>query len=205
MLTALERARRARRPGAATPRQVVDDWASVLTQRAASARGLRARARPGRSAATRSSAPRRLVPRPLRRAPRLARGEPASQAELDAEDDAAPAARLAAARRPARPAPATAAALPPRRDRRGAGLLAARGAVLLDCLDESRSITLAGDTQQHVVQDGGFTSWTRVLRPPRARRHRGQHAATSAIAARTRSRASPSPCSATCARTTPRR
>lgn len=32
--------------------------------------------------------------------------------------------------------------------------------VLLDCLDEQRSITLAGDTQQHLTQDGGFTSWT---------------------------------------------
>jgi DNA helicase-2/ATP-dependent DNA helicase PcrA len=31
--------------------------------------------------------------------------------------------------------------------------------VLLGCLDERRSITLAGDTQQHLVQDGGFTSW----------------------------------------------
>ncbi|MCB9663092.1 MAG: AAA family ATPase [Alphaproteobacteria bacterium] len=32
--------------------------------------------------------------------------------------------------------------------------------VLLDCLDERRSITLAGDTQQHVMQAAGFTSWT---------------------------------------------
>jgi DNA helicase-2/ATP-dependent DNA helicase PcrA len=31
--------------------------------------------------------------------------------------------------------------------------------VVLDCLDERRSITLAGDTQQHVMQDAGFTSW----------------------------------------------
>ena len=31
--------------------------------------------------------------------------------------------------------------------------------VLLDCLDEKQSITLAGDTQQHVMQDSGFTSW----------------------------------------------
>ena len=32
--------------------------------------------------------------------------------------------------------------------------------VLLDCLDKSRSITLAGDTQQHVLTDAGFTSWS---------------------------------------------
>jgi DNA helicase-2/ATP-dependent DNA helicase PcrA len=32
--------------------------------------------------------------------------------------------------------------------------------VLLGCLDERKSITLAGDTQQHVMQDAGFTSWS---------------------------------------------
>ncbi len=32
--------------------------------------------------------------------------------------------------------------------------------VLLDCLDERQSITLAGDTQQHVMKDAGFTSWS---------------------------------------------
>jgi DNA helicase-2/ATP-dependent DNA helicase PcrA len=32
--------------------------------------------------------------------------------------------------------------------------------VLLDCADERKSVTLAGDTQQHVMQDAGFTSWT---------------------------------------------
>jgi DNA helicase-2/ATP-dependent DNA helicase PcrA len=31
--------------------------------------------------------------------------------------------------------------------------------VLLDCLDQRQSMTLAGDTQQHVMQDAGFTSW----------------------------------------------
>jgi len=36
--------------------------------------------------------------------------------------------------------------------------------VLLECLDERRSITLAGDTQQHVVEGGGFTSWPDFLR-----------------------------------------
>src|SRR5439155_530552 len=35
--------------------------------------------------------------------------------------------------------------------------------VLLGCLDERRSITLAGDTQQHIVEEGGFTSWTEFL------------------------------------------
>jgi DNA helicase-2/ATP-dependent DNA helicase PcrA len=31
--------------------------------------------------------------------------------------------------------------------------------VLMDCLDEHRSMTLAGDTQQHVLQEAGFTDW----------------------------------------------
>jgi len=36
--------------------------------------------------------------------------------------------------------------------------------VLLDCLDERKSITLAGDTQQHVMQSAGFTSWSAFFR-----------------------------------------
>jgi DNA helicase-2/ATP-dependent DNA helicase PcrA len=31
--------------------------------------------------------------------------------------------------------------------------------VLMDCTDERRSMTLAGDTQQHVLQEAGFTDW----------------------------------------------
>ncbi|MCA9493440.1 MAG: AAA family ATPase, partial [Myxococcales bacterium] len=36
--------------------------------------------------------------------------------------------------------------------------------VLLGCLDERQSITLAGDTQQHVMKEAGFTSWSGFLR-----------------------------------------
>jgi DNA helicase-2/ATP-dependent DNA helicase PcrA len=36
--------------------------------------------------------------------------------------------------------------------------------VLLGCLDHQQSITLAGDTQQHVMKDAGFTSWTRFFK-----------------------------------------
>ncbi len=36
--------------------------------------------------------------------------------------------------------------------------------VLLDCTDEKKSITLAGDTQQHVMQESGFTSWEGFFR-----------------------------------------
>jgi DNA helicase-2/ATP-dependent DNA helicase PcrA len=35
--------------------------------------------------------------------------------------------------------------------------------VLIGCLDEHRSLTLAGDTQQHIAQAGGFTSWAELL------------------------------------------
>jgi DNA helicase-2/ATP-dependent DNA helicase PcrA len=34
---------------------------------------------------------------------------------------------------------------------------------LIDCLDRSQSLTLAGDTQQHVMQHSGFTSWSGFL------------------------------------------
>jgi DNA helicase-2/ATP-dependent DNA helicase PcrA len=35
--------------------------------------------------------------------------------------------------------------------------------VLLECLDRNQSITLAGDTQQHVIEHSGFTSWSEFL------------------------------------------
>ncbi|MCP5066060.1 MAG: ATP-binding domain-containing protein [bacterium] len=36
--------------------------------------------------------------------------------------------------------------------------------VLMDCLDAQQSLTLAGDTQQHVMQEAGFTSWSDFFR-----------------------------------------
>ena len=74
--------------------------------------------------------------------------------------------------------------------------------VLLGCLDERRSITLAGDTQQHVLEDAGFTSWADVLRAARPRGRRGQHAEVSyRCSQRDRGVRAPA-CSASCARTT---
>ena len=35
--------------------------------------------------------------------------------------------------------------------------------VLLGCLDDNRSLTLAGDTQQHLAAGSGFTSWSSFL------------------------------------------
>ncbi len=36
--------------------------------------------------------------------------------------------------------------------------------VLIECLDRNQSITLAGDTQQHVIEHSGFTSWSDFLK-----------------------------------------
>ena len=36
--------------------------------------------------------------------------------------------------------------------------------VMMDCLDDPRSLTLSGDTQQHVMQEAGFTSWSEFFR-----------------------------------------
>jgi DNA helicase-2/ATP-dependent DNA helicase PcrA len=35
--------------------------------------------------------------------------------------------------------------------------------VLISCTDERKSVTLAGDTRQHISTGGGFTSWTEFL------------------------------------------
>jgi len=35
--------------------------------------------------------------------------------------------------------------------------------ILLECLDRNQSVTLAGDTQQHVVEHSGFSSWSQFL------------------------------------------
>jgi DNA helicase-2/ATP-dependent DNA helicase PcrA len=35
--------------------------------------------------------------------------------------------------------------------------------IVLDCLDDQQSITLAGDTQQHLARAGGFASWSEFL------------------------------------------
>ncbi len=36
--------------------------------------------------------------------------------------------------------------------------------VLIECVDQRRSMTLAGDTQQHVMQAAGFTAWSQFFR-----------------------------------------
>ena len=87
------------------------------------------------------------------------RGEPESEAQLDAEDELL-LLRAWQLRVGAIPAPGER----PLRYRHIAidevqdfSPLEVR--VLVDCLDDNNSVTLAGDTQQHVMQDAGFTSW----------------------------------------------
>jgi DNA helicase-2/ATP-dependent DNA helicase PcrA len=152
----------ARVPGAATPEQVLDDWTSVLVD-ADRLADVFAREAPGA-----------FTPDELGRAADWNRrrheellawwsGEPEAHAEIDEADEA-----LLLRAWQLRVGP-----LPGRGERtlryrhiavdEVQDLAPLEVRVLLDCLDERRSITLAGDTQQHIVDAGGFTSWSEFL------------------------------------------
>jgi len=145
-------------PGKATARQAVDDWASVLSQL------------PLLEDVLGEVAPGAFRPEELRRAcdwnreryeelRSWMRGDEQAQGELDEEDHAL---LLRAWQLRVGPLPG-----------RGQGALRYRHIaidevqdfsplevqVLLGCLDEHQSITLAGDTQQHLTAEAGFTSW----------------------------------------------
>jgi DNA helicase-2/ATP-dependent DNA helicase PcrA len=147
-----------RHPGERTRDRVLDDWASVLCQASVLEETFA------------HSAPRAFTSAQLREVSEWNRrrheelvswldGDRDVDAELDAEDDAL---LLRAWQTRIGPLPG-----------RGKRALAYRHIaidevqdfsplevrVLIDCLDARRSITLAGDTQQHVMQDAGFTSW----------------------------------------------
>jgi len=157
LLTALERQVR-RVQGPRTAKQVIDDWASVLCQAnfltevfadvasgAFSADELRRATQWNRDRYEEHMA--------------FARGDQSVQAELDPEDDAL---LLRAWQLRVGPIPARSGA--PLRYRHVAvdeiqDFSPVEVRVLLDCLDERQSITLAGDTQQHIAKEGGFTSW----------------------------------------------
>jgi ATP-dependent DNA helicase UvrD/PcrA len=157
MLTALAR-QVAEVPGPATPAQVIDDWTSVLTHPARVREVLA------------ESAPDGFGPEELERAFEWSRreqeritaflgGDADAEAELDHEDDAL---LLRAWQLRVGPLPA-----------RNGPLLRYRHVavdevqdfspleiqILLGCLDQRQSITLAGDTQQHLLENSGFTSW----------------------------------------------
>jgi DNA helicase-2/ATP-dependent DNA helicase PcrA len=149
----------ARVPGPATPAQALDDWASVLRDAAFLAEVLDEIA-PGtftrdeleRAATAGRDQHERLVA--------WMEGDHSSQPELDPEDDAL---LLRAWQLRVGPMPGRGGG--PLRYRHVAidevqDFSAVEVQVLLECLDTRRSITLAGDTQQHVLPDAGFTSWS---------------------------------------------
>ena len=152
-----------RAPGDATPKRVLDDWGSVLTDL------------PLLASVLEREAPNALGREELARAvdwsqKRLeelrawVRGEPHTEPALDAEDDALllRAWQLRVGAIPAgadqRPLRYRHVAIDEVQD-----FSALEVQVLLGCLDQRRSLTLAGDTQQHVVEHGGFTSWGEFL------------------------------------------
>jgi len=159
--TALER-QVDRIPGAATGEQAFDDWASVLTQAELLEEVFEDEA-PGEVT---SDEIRRFVESNRRSNEALyahLAGEPEAQAELDPEDDTlllrAWQLRVGELRwRGRRPLRYRHVAMDEVQD-----FSPLEVQVLLQCLDQNRSITLAGDTQQHVVEESGFTSWRDFL------------------------------------------
>ncbi len=152
----------ARVPGAATAAQALDDWASVLRDVAFLEEVFS------------ETAPDAFSRDELERAAAAARdqhervaawiqGDHHAQPELDAEDDAL---LLRAWQLRVGAIPGRGGA--PLRYRHVAidevqDFSAVEVQVLLGCLDSHQSITLAGDTQQHVLPDAGFTSWSRFF------------------------------------------
>jgi DNA helicase-2/ATP-dependent DNA helicase PcrA len=149
----------ARVPAPATAAQALDDWASVLRDAALLAEVF-AEVAPGvftgeeleRAAASNRDQHERIVA--------WIDGDHHAQPELDAEDDP-----LLLRTWQLRVGPIPGRNGSPLRYRHVAidevqDFSAVEVQVLLGCLDARQSITLAGDTQQHVLPDGGFTSWS---------------------------------------------
>ncbi len=152
----------ARVAGPATAAQVIDDWASVLMDEASLGEVLAAEA-PGAFTAAELA---RACAWNRRRHEELQAwwaGEPESEAALD-EEDLALLLRAWQLRVGALPGRGDA----PLRYRHVAidevqDFSPLEVQVLLNCLDDRQSITLAGDTQQHLAEAGGFTSWAEFL------------------------------------------
>jgi DNA helicase-2/ATP-dependent DNA helicase PcrA len=160
-IVALERQVRAT-PGAATWRQVIDDWATTLTDASLLAEVVAA------------EAPGAFSDDELRRVADWARarydevlawigGDESVQAEIDEEDEA-----LLLYAWQLRVGPLPGRGERPLRYKHVAvdevqEFAPIEVRVLLGCLDERRSITLAGDTQQHLIEHGGFRSWSEFL------------------------------------------
>jgi len=161
LLFALEEQVR-RNPGPRTPAQAFDDWASVLCQASLLEEAV-AHVAPGALAAEEV---RRAADWNRARHEELTawlEGDAEVQAELDPEDDA-----LLLRAWQLRVGPLLGRGGVPLRYRHIAidevqDFSPVEVRVLIDCLDERRSLTLAGDTQQHVMQAAGFTSWAEFL------------------------------------------
>lgn len=161
----LEAARRhvLRQPGLPKPDQVVDDWASILGQ----LDFLRSVFDEFAPASFSTSELERAVDwcrERCREVVAWTEGDTSTIAELDPEDDA-----LLLFLWQLRVGPVIAASGQPLRYRHIAidevqDFSPLEIHVLLGCLDEHRSLTLAGDTQQHILQEGGFTSWAELFR-----------------------------------------
>lgn len=149
-------------PGPARWAQALDDWASVLTQRERLAAVLDACA-PGAFTHLQLTEATEWCRRRVDALSAWLDGDRSADADLDPEDDAL---LLRAWQLRAGPI----------RDGSGAALRYRHVAVdevqdfsplevrvLIDCVDEARSLTLAGDTQQHVMEDAGFSSWSEFL------------------------------------------
>jgi ATP-dependent DNA helicase UvrD/PcrA len=150
----------ARAPGGATRAQVIDDWASMLTDTALLQEVFALEAggalRPGQIEEASAWCRRRIE-----EVSAWLAGDRDAGAELDAEDDAL---LLRAWQLRASALPVTPGGEPLRYrhiavdEVQDFSSLEVR--VLMDQLDERRSLTLAGDTQQHVTAVSGFTSWS---------------------------------------------
>ena len=150
-------------PGRPDRRQVIDDWASLLTN-GRLLRELIAREAPGDY---REDDVHRFVDWHRKRNEEVfahQAGDRDTGAQLDPEDDA-----LLLRAWQLRVGPLQIDGRRPLRYRHVAldevqDFAPVEVQVLLDCLDRRKSITLAGDTQQHVMQASGFTSWSDFFR-----------------------------------------
>ncbi len=149
----------AEHPGEATPRQVFDDWSSVLTH-AERLRKVFAEVAPGAFRDTQLAEVSDLSRASIEEIQAWMEGDFEAQAELDPEDDAIllRAWQLRAGRLPGPGGTSVQFRHVAIDEVQDFSPLEVR--VLIDCLDSRHSLTLAGDTQQHVMQEAGFTSWS---------------------------------------------
>jgi len=147
-------------PGPSSPEQALDDWSSVLVQGA-----LLERCFERHGSALRRSAIDTFVEWNRRRLDELfdwRAGDSGNGAALEPEDDAlllrAWQLRVGPLREGKRPLQFRHVVIDEVQD-----FAPVEVQVLTDTLDADRSLTLSGDTQQHIVEGSGFTSWSEFL------------------------------------------